>query len=236
MKLRVFPDAAGVAGAGAACIAEAARSAVADRGRFIIAVSGGRTPWMMMRVLAGQTLPWAAVHVVQVDERVAPASDPNRNLTGLRETLLAKVPLPPDNVHLMPVDSPDLEAACADYGQTLEALAGTPPVLDLVHLGLGTDGHTASLVPDDPVLSLRDVLVGITGVYRGYRRMTLTYPVLDNARRILFVVTGADKADALLRLVAHDPQMPAARVRSDNALVIADRLAAPGLDTGHQLR
>ena len=120
-----------------------------------MAVSGGRTPWEMLRALAGEEVPWKAVHVFQVDERVAPAGDPDRNLTHLRESLLEHAPLPAEQIHAMPVEEPDLEGAAARYAQTLRQIAGSPPVLDLAHLGLGPDGHTASLVPGDPVLNVR---------------------------------------------------------------------------------
>lgn len=232
MKLRVLPDAESVARDGAAVIAEAARAAVKERNTFTFAVSGGRTPWVMLRALASEPLPWDAVHIVQVDERVAPADDPDRNLAHLRESLLSNAPLPPENIHAMPVEQDDLAAASAAYRRVLEALAGAPPVLDLVHLGLGPDGHTASLVPGDSVLEVSDAPVGITGPYQGRNRMTLTYPVLDRARGILFIVTGEEKIEALSRLVAHDPTIPAGRVRPDNALVIADRSAAAGVEHG----
>ena len=228
MKLHVLPDAASVAHEGAAVIAEAARAAVAERGAFIVAVSGGRTPWIMLRVLAGEEVPWDRIQILQVDERVAPAGGPDRNLTGLREALLSNAPLPPDNIHAMPVEQDDLAVASAAYARTLERLAGTPPVFDLVHLGLGSDGHTASLVPDDPVLQVEDASVATTGLYQGHHRMTLTYPVLNRARSILFIVTGATKADAVARLVKRDPSIPAGRVRLDKAVVIADRAAAAG--------
>ena len=114
-----------------------ARAAVAARGRFVIAVSGGRTPWTMLRALADEEMPWPDVHVVQVDERVAPAGDPDRNLTHLRESLLAHSPLRPEQIHAMPVEATDLEAAAGDMPRTLQEIAGAPPVLDLVHLGLG---------------------------------------------------------------------------------------------------
>ncbi|MGI9386631.1 MAG: 6-phosphogluconolactonase [Methyloligellaceae bacterium] len=230
MKLRVLSDAESVARSGAAFIAEAAHAAIKDRNKFIFAVSGGRTPWVMLRALASEPLPWDSIHIVQVDERVAPADDPDRNLAHLRESLLSNAPLPPDNIHAMPVEQDDLAAASAEYGRTLEALAGTPPVLDLVHLGLGPDGHTASLVPGDPVLEVSDAPVGTTGAYQGRNRMTLTYPVLNHARSVMFIVTGAEKVDALSRLVKHDPTIPAGRVRPDNATVIADESAAVGVD------
>jgi len=163
---------------------------------------------------------------VQVDERVAPDGDPDRNWTHLRDSLLDRVPLRPEQVHPMPVPSPDLEAAVAQYAQVLEEIAGQSPLLDLVHLGLGPDGHTASLVPGDPVLDIADADVALTGVYQGRRRMTLTYPILNQSRRILWVVTGGEKAVMLARLRAGDPSIPAGRVRPDRALVIADRAAA----------
>jgi 6-phosphogluconolactonase len=191
-----------------------------------VAVSGGRTPWIMLRALAAEDVPWEGLHLVQVDERVAPAGDPDRNLTHLRESLLERVPLPPDQVHAMPVEDPDLEAAAGRYAQTLRQIAGSPPVLNLTHLGLGPDGHTASLVPGDPVLGITDADVALTGLYQGRRRMTLTYPVLDRSRQILWLVTGADKAGPLARLRAGDRSIPAGRVRPDHALVLADREAA----------
>jgi len=232
MKIEVLADADLVARAAAAIIAAEARSAVAARGRFIVAVSGGRTPWRMLRALAGEQVPWEGMHVVQVDERVAPAGHPDRNLTHLRESLLERAPLRPEQIHAMPVESPDLEAAAAQYARTLRDLAGSPPVLDLVHLGLGPDGHTASLVPADPVLNVTGADVALTGVYQGRRRMTLTYPVLDRARRVLWLVTGGEKAAMLARLRGGDPSIPAGRVRQDHAMLIADQPAAGNTGPG----
>jgi 6-phosphogluconolactonase len=226
MELEVLADADAVAARGAAVIAADARAAVAARGRFTFAVSGGRTPWVMLRLLAREDVPWASVHLLQVDERVAPAGDTDRNLTHLFESLLDRVPLPPEQIHAMPVEFPDLRIATARYAATLAAVAGAPPVLDLVHLGLGPDGHTASLVPNDPVLDGTHADVAVTGVYQGRLRMTLTYPTIDRARRILWVVTGGEKAGMLARLRKRDPGIPAGRVRQDAALVLADRAAA----------
>ena len=226
MEVRVLDDADAVAREAAAVIAAEARAAVAARGRFIMAVSGGRTPWQMLRALAGEKVPWKGMHVAQVDERVAPAGDPDRNLTHLRQSLLAHAPLPPEQIYAMPVESPDLEAAAAQYASTLLEIAGSPPVLDLAHLGLGPDGHTASLVPGDPVRDVTDADVALTGVYQGRRRMTLTYPILDRSRRILWLVTGSEKVDMLARLRAGDRSIPAGRVSQDRALVLADRAAA----------
>src|ERR1700719_1618538 len=213
MRVETLADAISVARAGAAFTAAEARAAVAARGRFIVAFSGGRTPWTMLRALADEQMPWAGVQVVQVDERVAPDGDPERNLTHLRESLLAHCPLRPEQVHAMPVESADLEAASGQYAMTLRQIAGSPAVLDLAHLGLGPDGHTASLVPGDPVLDVTDADVALTGVYQKRRRMTLTYPVLDRARRILWLVTGSDKVGMLRGLLSGDKSIPAGRTR-----------------------
>jgi 6-phosphogluconolactonase len=226
MKLEVFEDAEAVARAAAATIAADARAAVAARGRFIMAVSGGKTPWIMLRALAGEQVPWKDVHVFQVDERIAPAGDPDRNLTHLRASLLEHAPLPPQQIYAMPVELADLEAAAKQYAQTLEQVAGSPPVLDLAHLGMGPDGHTASLVPGDPVRNITDAAVGLTGVYMGRRRMTLTYPVLNRSRRILWLMTGIEKVAMLPRLLEGDTTIPAGRISRDQAVVLADRAAA----------
>ena len=222
LELEVLQDAEAVAERGALVVAAAAAAAIADRGRFTFAVSGGRSPWAMLMALA-DALPWERVTIFQVDERVAPDGHPDRNLTHLLESL------PPGcaaDVRPMPVTALDLDGAALDYA------AGLPERLDLVHLGLGADGHTASLVPDDPVLEVTDRDVALTHAYEGRRRMTLTFPALDRARRILWLVTGAEKADALRRLLADDPTIPAARVRSDGALVLADEAAADRASSG----
>jgi 6-phosphogluconolactonase len=230
MEIIILPDPAAVARQAAAFIAGEARAAVAARGRFILAVSGGRTPWEMLQVLAGENIPWEGVQVAQVDERLAPAGDPDRNLTHLQASLLTKAPLHPGQIHAMPVEDEDLTAAAARYAQTLQEIAGSPPVLDLIHLGLGADGHTASLLPEDPVLEVSDADVALTGVYQGRRRLTLTYPVINRSRRILWLVTGSDKAAMLARLRDGDTSIPAGRVRRDRALVLADWAAAARLE------
>jgi 6-phosphogluconolactonase len=226
MNIEVFDTADSVAQKAAAIIAAEARAAAASRGRFLMAVSGGHTPWVMLRALVNQDVPWPAVHVVQVDERVAPAGDPDRNLTHLRESLLDHAPLVPEHIHPMPVESTDLETAAAQYAATLGKIAGSPPVLDLVHLGLGPDGHTASLVPGDPVLNVKDADVAITGTYQGRRRMTLTYPIINRSRRALWVVTGGEKVQMLNRLLTGDESIPAGRISQEQALVLADAAAA----------
>jgi 6-phosphogluconolactonase len=225
MKIEVFADDESAARAAAEFIAREAAGAVAARGQFVMAVSGGHTPWIMLRVLANEELPWDRVHVVQVDERVAPAGHPDRNLTHLRESLLAHSPIRPEQIHAMPVESPDLEAAARQYALTLRELAGSPPTLDLVHLGLGPDGHTASLVPGDSVLNISDSDVALTDIYQGRRRMTLTYPIINRARRILWLVTGREKLDMMIRLRDGDASIPAGRIHRDRVVIFADRAA-----------
>jgi len=216
LEIEVLPDARAVAQRGAEIVGSAAAAAIAARGQFTFAVSGGRTPWAMFADLAGK-LQWEKVTIFQVDERVAPDGDPDRNLTQLEQSL------PPGgaaDVRAMPVWSEDLEAAAAMYADAL------PEQLDLVHLGLGPDGHTASLVPGDPALDVTDRDIAVTGVYQERRRMTLTYPVLNRARQILWLVTGEDKVDALARLRAGDPSIPAGRISPAHAVVVADAAAA----------
>ncbi len=214
--LETVADPGAVARIAAAFVADLARAAVDSRGSFHFAVSGGHTPWAMFAELASETVPWEAVVLYQVDERVAPADDPDRNLHHLREALGSA----PAHVHAMPVEEEDLEAAAAAYGELL------PEHFDLVHLGLGPDGHTASLVPDDPVLSVTDRLVALTQPYQGRVRMTLTYPALARARQILWLVTGEDKRGPLARLIAGDTTIPAGRVEGGFSFVLADTAAS----------
>jgi 6-phosphogluconolactonase len=214
-ELETLADPGAVARAGAAFVAERARAAVAASGSFHFAVSGGHTPWAMFAELAAETVPWEATVIYQVDERVAPPGDPDRNLTHLTKALGPA----PAQVRPMPVNDRDLGAAADAYAAVL------PEHFDLVHLGLGPDGHTASLVPGDPVLSVTDRLVALTQPYQGRVRMTLTYPALARARRILWLVTGEDKKEPLVRLLTGDTAIPAGRVEGDAALVMADRAA-----------
>jgi 6-phosphogluconolactonase len=217
LDVEVLPDADAVATAAAEVIAALVRDRVAAAGRCTIAVSGGRTPWAMLRAVAHDDVPWDRVATYQVDERVAPDGDPDRNLTHLLDALPAAAL---DGVHAMPVGDDDLEAAAARYADSL------PPTFDVIHLGLGPDGHTASLVPGDPVLEVADRDVALTDPYQGHRRMTLTYPVLDRAASLLWLVTGAEKAEAVRLLRAHDPSIPAGRVRADTQRLLCDAAAA----------
>ena len=218
--LTVLDDPDSLSDAAARYVAGHARAAVAGDGAFHFAVSGGRSPWQMFRVLTTLDVPWERTVVWQVDERVAPDGDPDRNLAHLREALgdeVARV-----CVHPMPVEDEDLDAAADRYGAAL------PHRLHLVHLGIGPDGHTASLVPGDPVLGVRDRPVAVTSTsYQGRRRMTLTYPGIERARQLLWLVTGEDKRAPLERLLAADRSIPAGRVEAGASLVMADRAAAP---------
>jgi 6-phosphogluconolactonase len=225
LRTEVFPDPGSVAIRAAERIAHAAREAVTARGRCALAVSGGTTPWQAFGALAGEDVPWECVHLFQVDERVAPPGDPERNYSHMKEALIDRIPIPPANVHPMPVEEGDLDAGARRYEAILRGIAGTPPVLDLVQLGLGEDGHTASLFPGDPALQVLDADVALSGLHKGRKRMTLTFPAIDRARCILWLVTGAGKVAALARLRAGDRSIPAGRVRSDRAFLLADKAA-----------
>jgi 6-phosphogluconolactonase len=217
LRVEVCPDADAVARRGAEYVAEQAGAANADRGRFTFAVSGGHTPWAMFARLVGMQVEWDKVTIYQVDERVSPDGDPDRNLTHLRQSL---TPSAAAEIRPMPVEAEDLERAADEYARSL------PKTFDLVHLGLGADGHTASLVPGDPVLEVMDRDVAVTGIYQGRRRMTLTYAVLEHVPNVLWLITGEDKMDALSRLRAGDRSIPAGRISTANALVLADEAAA----------
>ena len=214
-ETRTFADVDDLATAAADFVAERARRAVAAEGAFSFAVSGGRTPCKMFAELLRRDVPWRQTVIYQVDERVAPPGDPARNLTNLVDTLAGVAPL----IEPMPVNDDDLDAGAERYGELL------PKRLDLVHLGLGPDGHTASLVPRDPVLDVSDRLVATTGEYQGRRRMTLTYRALARADQLLWLVTGSDKRDALSLLLVGDVSIPASRVEAARSLIMADRSA-----------
>ncbi len=225
MKLEIFSDDAAVARAAASLIAAQARQAVAQRGLFLLAVSGGKTPWAMLKLLRFEDMPWASVHIFQIDERIAPDGDPDRNLTHLHESLLGHAPILPENIHAMPVNALDPSEGARDYALTLQAWCGDPPILDLAHLGLGADGHTASLIPGDPVLDVLDRDVALTGVYQNHRRMTLTFSLINRSRMILWLATGAAKVPMIQRLLDRDQDIPAGRINQDRAILLADRSA-----------
>ena len=214
MLTEVVPDAEAAAVSAARFVEKAAKEAVAERGTFNFAVSGGRSPWRMLEILSEGPMPWTRSALFQVDERIAPTGSADRNLTHL----VLSLPLACQaSIRPMPVGAKDLETACATYEYSL------PDRFDLIHLGLGPDGHTASLVPGDRVLDVDDRDVAVTSTeYQGTHRMTMTYPVLNRARQILFLVTGDEKREALDRLMIGDQTIPAGRVDSVNATLITD--------------
>jgi 6-phosphogluconolactonase len=230
VRLIVADDAAHAARLAAAALDRACSGAIDRRGRAVVAVSGGTTPWAMLRAWAAGGAAWRDVHVAQVDERCVAADDPLRNLRPLREILVERGPLPAANLLPMPVEDAGSEGAGRRYARQLAALAGDAHggvELDLVQLGLGSDGHTASLVPGDAVLEAGDCDAAVTrGEYQGTRRMTLTFRALDAARERLWLVTGESKRAALAELLRGTGTSPAVRVRRDDSTVIADRAAA----------
>ncbi len=214
-ELRVFDDVNALASAAAEYAAERARRIRTRRTPFTFAVSGGTSPWLMLSDLAHEEVRWDHTVIYQVDERVMPADSDLRNLKHLRASLAATTA----PIEAMDVDDADLDEACRRYADEL------PATFDLVHLGLGPDGHCASLIPNDPVLDVTDRLVAMSGPYQDSRRMTLTYPALARAHQLLWLVSGADKRDALAKLLESDTSIPAGRVHAGSSLVLADRAA-----------
>jgi 6-phosphogluconolactonase len=212
-----FDDDLDLADAAASYVAQRARDCVRAKGAFTFAISGGTTPWSMFERLATMDVPWERVTLFQVDERIAPEGDASRNLTNLRLSLGDASP----TIEAMPVIDDDLESAAARYATLI------PERFDMVHLGLGPDGHTASLIPGDPVLRVVDRLVSLTGVYHDERRMTLTYPALARANQLLWLVAGVEKRAPLAKLLAGDESIPAGRVVAASSLVMTDAAASP---------
>jgi 6-phosphogluconolactonase len=221
IELEVAGDEKAASRRAAELIAAAGDEAAGERGRFTFAISGGRSPWAMLAILGDlEAMPWEQTELFQVDERVAAPGDPDRNLTHM---VLGLSMAHQSTLRPMPVTQRDLDAAAREYEAML------PERFDLVHLGLGPDGHTASLVPGDPALHVTNADVATSRPYQGRRRMTLTFPIINRSRRILWLVTGGEKAEALVRLRDGDRSIPASRVRRDRALILADRAAAERL-------
>lgn len=219
IRLETLPDAEAACRRAAELIAQTIRGATSGGARPAWAISGGSGVAPMFLALRGLDLPWSSVDTWQVDERVAPAGHPDRNRVlqsrSLPEPALA-------GVRWMPVEEDDLDAAADRYAATL------PERFDVVHLGLGADGHTASLVPDDPVLDVTERDVAVTAPYEGRRRMTLTFPGLTRARSAVWLVTGSDKRTAVRALLAGDRSIPGGRVPVEDQILVADAAALDG--------
>ena len=228
MKTKIFPLADQVATQAAAYLEQVIREALTDQKSFSLAISGGRTPWEMLKILSKADLPWQRINLFQVDERVAPDGHPDRNLTQLLQAIAGTVMVKKLNIFSMPVNAEDLDAAAMEYTEVLNKVTEGKG-LDIVHLGLGIDGHTASLVPGDEVLAIQDRIVACTqNSYQGRIRMTLTYPLLNAAKQILWIVTGSEKKEMVQRLLQQDPRIPAGMIRQENALLLVDQAAIEG--------
>lgn len=225
MKIHIEADADVLALQAAAWIGGQARRTLDERGQFSIALSGGRGPHRLYEALAREKIEWQRVQLFQVDERAAPPDSPERNFRAIRALLVERVAIPAGQVHPMPVDTDDLEAAAGEYAATLERALGPERILDLVHLGLGEDGHTASLLPGDAA-SEPGAPVIVSREHEGFRRLSLNYPVLSAARQRCWFVTGAGKSEVLPRAVDGDLAIPAGRIRREDSLVFADQAAA----------
>lgn len=230
MNIEVLPDGEALAQRAVEVVVAAAATAIDERGVFVWAVSGGTTPRRMLELLSDRRdVDWGRTHLFQVDERLAPDGDPDRNATMLDDALLTETfrsANTPAGLWLMPVTASDPDAAAAEYAAALDRVTGSPVVFDLIQLGLGSDGHTASLIPDDPILGVDDVDVALTGVYQGRRRMSLTWPVLDRAKELLWVVGGESKQGAVRQLLDNDPSIPATLPTQARATILLDAAAA----------
>jgi 6-phosphogluconolactonase len=228
MKTELFPTADQVAAGAAAYLEQEIRDALTHQKSFSLAISGGRTPWEMLKILSKADLPWKRVNLFQVDERVAPDGHADRNLTQLFQAIAGTPMVTQLRIFPMPVLAEDLEEGCREYTQVLDEITEGKG-LDLIHLGLGSDGHTASLVPGDGVMDVKDRLVACTqNTYQGRIRMTLTYPLLNAAKQLLWIVTGSEKQEMVKRLIQQDPSIPAGTIRQENALLMVDQAAMEG--------
>lgn len=231
MNVEVLADSEAMARHAVEYLVSAAATAIEERGMFVWAVSGGSTPRRMLELLSErEDLDWSRTHLFQVDERVAPDGDPDRNATMLDTALLTEVfreRNEPAGIWLMPVTAEDHVDACAEYAALIDATTGTPAVFDLIQLGMGADGHTASLIPGDPILGVSDRDVAMSQEYQGRLRMSLTWPVLDRAKELLWVIGGDSKVDAVRQFLANDSSIPATLPTQARATVLLDEAANP---------
>ena len=225
LKTEIFPSADQVAKEAAAYIEQLIRETLTQKKSFSMAISGGRTPWEMLKILSKASLPWMRVNLFQVDERVAPDGHADRNLTQLFQAIEGSPLVTRLRIFPMPVTADDLDVASEDYAQLIHEITEGEG-LDLIHLGMGSDGHTASLVPGDGILEVNDRDVACTEqLYQGRIRMTLTYPLLNSAKRILWIVTGTEKQEMVQHLLKQDASIPAGAVNQANSLLMVDQAA-----------
>jgi 6-phosphogluconolactonase len=228
MKTEIFPHAEQVAVRAAAYLEQLIRETLTHQKSFSLAISGGRTPWEMLKLLSKADLPWQRINLFQVDERVAPDGHSDRNLTQLFQAIAGTPMVTQLRIFPMPVTAEDLDVAAKEYTEVLNEVTKGKG-LDMIHLGLGSDGHTASLVPGDEVLAIQNRLVACTqNNYQGRIRMTLTYPLLNSAKQILWIVTGSEKKEMVKRMLQKDPSIPAGSIRQENALLLVDQAAIEG--------
>jgi 6-phosphogluconolactonase len=226
MKTEIFSNSEEVAKRAAEFLEEKIRETINTKGSFSMAISGGRTPWEMLKFLSKAHLRWNKINIFQVDEREAPDGHPDRNLSQLFKAIQDSGVETKVNIFPMPVTAENLEEACEDYSKIIYEVTGDG-ILDLIHLGMGSDGHTASLIPGDQVCEIEDRDVAMTlAPYQGRMRMTLTYPIINRAKEILWVVTGEEKAEMVEKLLISDPSIPAGNVNSSNAVLLLDKVAA----------
>ena len=226
MKCFRQPDAESAAFEAARHIEKIARELLYKKPLVSIAFSGGTTPAAMFQHLSAMRLDWGRIHIFQVDERIAPPGDAARNSTEFQKLLLERVPLPVAQFHPMPVEAGDLQKAAMDYAAELRTIMGDPPQIDILHLGIGADGHTASLLVGDDVYQRKSDVI-VSAELGGYRRMTLNFQVLNNAQHIVWLITGSSKRKMLKRMLEKDEDIPAGRVSQANAVVVADSAACP---------
>jgi len=228
MKTVIFPKAADVASASADYLAEQITATLGTKATFSMAISGGRTPWEMLRHLAQAELPWERVHLFQVDERIAPEGHADRNLTQLLQAIAGTEMATRLHSYPMPVNEANLVLAAQQYADTLWQITGDG-CLDLIHLGLGTDGHTASLIPGDPVCAEQQLDIACTTYpYQERLRMTMTYPLLNRAKKLLWIVTGSEKREMLQQLLKQNHNIPAGKVAQTAAVGYVDQAAMDG--------
>lgn len=222
LHVEIHPDRTALVARSQALVSARIRSAIADRGTCFLALAGGSTPKPLYAALAKEDLPWEHVHIFWGDERYVPVDHPDSNAGMARAAWLDQVPFPPENIHIVPTLAADPAQAASQYEQTLHHVMGTQdwPQLDVVLLGMGDDGHTASLFPHTAALAVSDRLVTV-GDKAGEPRITFTAPLINHSRCVIFLVSGRNKQPALSQVFAPDADenaLPARKIRPQGEL------------------